>query len=103
MIGYSEEELIGKSMFTFSDPEWNKISFKKFSDRANGKSERYKFQLRHKNGSGIWCLISANPIFEEGEFIGTVTVITDFSEYMKAELAKDERIQELEKLLAQYG
>ena len=103
MIGYSEEELIGKSMFTFSDPEWNKISFKKFSDRANGKSERYKFQLRHKNGSGIWCLISANPIFEEGEFIGTVTVITDFSEYMKADLAKDERIQELERLLAQYG
>jgi large subunit ribosomal protein L3 len=42
-------------------------------------------------------------IFEEGEFIGTVTVITDFSEYMKADLAKDERIQELEKLLAQYG
>jgi len=103
LIGYSEEELIGKSMFTFSDPEWNKVSFKKFSDRANGKSERYKFQLRNKNGSGIWCLISTNPIFEEGEFIGTVTVITDFSEYMKAELAKDERIQELEKLLAQYG
>ncbi len=40
---------------------------------------------------------------EEGEFIGTVTVITDFSEYMKADLAKDERIQELEKLLAKYG
>ena len=99
MLGYSEEELIGKSMFTFSDPEWNKVAFEKFSERTYGKSERYKFQLRKKDGSRIWCLVSANPIVEDHQFIGTVTVITDFTEYMKTDIAKDKRIEELEKQL----
>ena len=103
MLGYSEEELIGKSMFSFSDVEWNKISFNKFSDRKNGKSERYRLQLRKKDGSGIWCLISANPIFEHDEFIGTITVITDFTDYMEVEIAKDKRIEELERLLEIKG
>lgn len=100
MLGYTEDELIGKSMFNFSDAEWDKVSFKKFSDRKQGKPERYKLQLRKKDGSGIWCLISANPVFEDNQFIGTVTVITDFTVYMDADLAKDKRIEELERLLA---
>ena len=103
MLGYSEEELLGKSMFSFSDAEWNKVSFGKFSDRKNGASERYKLQLRKKDGSGLWCLVSANPIFEDGQFIGTVAVIVDFSQNMESEIAKDRRIEELEHLLADKG
>ena len=86
-------------MFTFSDPEWNKVGFEKFSVRTYGKSERNTFQLRKKDGSGIWCLVSANPIVYDHQFIGTVTVITDFTEYMKTDIAKDKRIEELEKQL----
>jgi PAS domain S-box-containing protein len=100
MLGYSEEELVGKSMFTFSDPERKKVALEKFFERTYGKSERYKLQLRKKDGSGIWCLVSANPIVENHQFIGTVTVITDFTEYLKADIAKDKRIEELEKQLA---
>ena len=100
MLGYSENELVGKSMFSFTDAEWNSVSFKKFSDRKNGRSESYKMQLRKKDGSGIWCLILANPIFEHGQFLGTVTVITDFSEHQDAISAKDKRIEELEALLS---
>ena len=103
MLGYTEEELIGKSMFSFSDAEWNKLSFGKFSDRKNGASERYKLQLRKKDGSGLWCLVSANPVFEDGQFIGTVAVLIDFSEQMASEAAKDKRIEELERILANVG
>lgn len=100
MLGYAEEELIGKSMFSFWDAEWNKASFGKFSDRKNGASERYKLQLRKKDGSGLWCLVSANPVFEDGQFIGTVAVLIDFSEQIEIEAVKDKRIKELERLLA---
>ena len=90
-------------MFSFSDAEWNKLSFGKFSDRKNGASERYKLQLRKKDGSGLWCLVSANPVFEDGQFIGTVAVLIDFSEQMASEAAKDKRIEELERILANVG
>lgn len=103
MLGYNENELLGKSMFSFTDAEWNRVSFKKFSDRKIGRSESYKMQLRKKDGTGIWCLILANPIFEHGQFLGTVTVITDFSEHHDAMSAKDKRIRELEALLSLRG
>ena len=100
MLDYTADELVGKSMFSFTDAEWNSVAFKKFSERKNGRSERYKMQLRRKDGSAIWCLILANPIFEHGQFLGTVTVITDFSEYQEALSAKDKRIEELEAILS---
>ena len=100
MLDYTADELVGKSMFSFTDAEWNSVAFKKFSERKNGRSERYKMQLRRKDGSRIWCLILANPIFEHGQFLGTVTVITDFSEYQEALSAKDKRIEELEAILS---
>lgn len=100
MLDYTADELVGKSMFSFTDAEWNSVAFKKFSERKNGRSERYKMQLRRKDGSRIWCLILANPIFEHGQFLGTVAVITDFSEYQEALSAKDKRIEELEAILS---
>ena len=100
MIGYSEDELIGASMFSYSDDEWRAIAFKKFNDRTHGKSERHKFLIRRKDGYRFWALISANPQFENGEFIGTVAVISDFTKHMEELNIKDKRIDELEKLLS---
>ena len=96
ILGYSEEEMLGNSLYSCMDDKWRKIAINKFSERSDGKSERHEFMFRHKDGSEIWCLVGANPIIENGEFIGAVAVLTDFTDRKKLEQKKLQKIQELE-------
>jgi len=86
MLGYSEEEIVGKhwSMIVPREEiERIRVELKK---RPLGLSSTYESVLRMKGGEKIPVIVSANPIIdEEGEFQGILSVFTDITEQKRSE------------------
>lgn len=58
-------------------------------------------QLRRKDGSTVWAIVSANPLFDEaGKPIGALAMITDISERKRMESERETLIGELQDALA---
>ncbi|MBI5231877.1 MAG: PAS domain S-box protein, partial [Coriobacteriales bacterium] len=61
-------------------------------NRRQGKSEYYERGLRHKDGSTVWTLVSATPVFDdEGRFAGSFGMFTDITEHKRAEAELHEK------------
>jgi PAS domain S-box-containing protein len=80
MLGYSQEEMIGKFAWGFADEEGKAILKLNMEKRLQGISEIYEFKLMCKDGSPLWVLISAKPFFnKEGKFTGSLGMFTDIT------------------------
>jgi PAS domain S-box-containing protein len=72
----------------FSDHEYHA------SVRRKGARDRYERRYLRKDGSWLWTLVSATPVFNNDEFVGSFAMVTDISERKIAEeaLQKSERL-----------
>ncbi len=96
ILGYSVDEMIGKSMYYFIDQEGKKIAEENFSKRKDGISEQHEFRFKRKDGSDVWTLLSTNPVTNEnGEFIGALAMVSDISERIKTETELEEATAQL--------
>ena len=88
MLGYSVEEILDRSVFEFMDEGVRSEAKRKFERCKQGIKEQFDFCYRRKDGSGLWTIVSTNPIFgETGEFQGAIAMITDMSARVLAEEA----------------
>jgi PAS domain S-box-containing protein len=86
MLGYATEELIGKSLTDYMNIEEQIIALDKFENLRQGNKERYDAKFRRKDGTDLWVIVSGNPIYDEnGNFTGTLNIITDVTERKKLE------------------
>jgi len=96
LLGYTEEEMIGEPIFSFIDRERWPVAERNLQQRELGIEDRQEVQLVRKDGSRVWVLGSANPIFDRnGEYAGALAIIGDLT------LQKDRELQlraELEEL-----
>jgi PAS domain S-box-containing protein len=94
MLGYPPDELRGRLITDFiheddfSDHEYHA------SGRCKGAGERYERRYLRNDGSWLWTLVSATPVFNKEEFVGSFAMVTDISERKSAEeaLRKSERL-----------
>ncbi|BAY37908.1 diguanylate cyclase/phosphodiesterase with PAS/PAC sensor(s) [Nostoc sp. NIES-2111] len=81
MLGYTVEEMVGKTLFSFMDAEGIKISQKNLSRRRQGIHEKHNFKFRRKDGSDLWVVISCAPLLDEqGNYVGALGMVTDISD-----------------------
>ncbi len=92
MVGYSENELVGKNAkFLFLPDEYDKIISGQQLERLKGNSSSYELQLRKKDGSLMWTIISGVPILgDNGQVVGSMGIFYDINE-------RKDLINELEK------
>ncbi|MEO5930249.1 MAG: PAS domain S-box protein [Candidatus Kapaibacterium sp.] len=97
MLGYPVAEIIGCSIYDFIDPEWQAIGREHYAKRLTGVQEQYDFQFIRHDGSHLWVIISAGPIYDsKGALTGSLAMITDITERKNAEDALREAHDELE-------
>lgn len=98
MLGYSSEEILGKSIFNFFDKDLQTIGISKLDnfDFNNRLGFENDFKFCHKNGSTIWGLLTATPLFKaSGEYEGLLIMITDISKRKQAEFSLQKLNQNL--------
>ncbi len=88
MLGYTVEEMLGRSLFEFMDEDSRQIVQNYLERRLQGIQERYDFKFRRQDGSALWAIVSATPILDaKGQFVGVLRMITDISERKRTEEA----------------
>jgi len=88
MLGYSVDEMLGRSLLDFMDEGGKAIALQKMERRRQGMYEQHDFKFQHKDGHDIWTIISTNPILDDaGQYIGALGMITDISDRKHIELS----------------
>lgn len=93
LLGYTNEELVGKSLFSILTPESVEIVKRGYAQRQslmvekkNWGSSVYTVEAIHKDGHHMWAEVMVNPIFDESNhFAGYNGVTRDVSERHKNE------------------
>ncbi len=86
MLGYTQEEMLGKSIFDFMFEEDIPDVKERLQKRAQGIDEVYESRRKKKDGSELWAIVSAKSITDEkGQFVGSFALYTDITERKKAE------------------
>lgn len=88
MLGYAEEELLGRALYDFLSEAIRPEAETYFRRRQQGISERHDFRFRRKDGSELWAIVSTSPLVDDdGRFTGALGLITDITERKEAEEA----------------
>jgi PAS domain S-box-containing protein len=104
MLGYSQEVMTGCSIAEFFDMENRRIIDEQLARRRRGEEQTYTITWRRKDGGDLHTLVAPAGVFNEArEFQGSIAVVTDISEQVKASQLLDqlvaERTHELQTLL----
>lgn len=87
MLGYSQNELIGKQGYKFLIADEDRdILLEKNKARRRNVSDHYEIRMVKKNGELLWVSVIGTPVTNaEGEVIGSVGIISDIHSTKKSE------------------
>ena len=88
MLGYSQEELIGRSTFEIVTKEDMELQKYQFERRRLGITEQFDLAWTRKDGSRLYTTVHASPITDEaGNLVRVVRFVSDITERKEAEEA----------------
>jgi len=86
ILGYSREEIIGKSPFDFVDDENRKVFKSQMAQIEDTTHRTYEVVLKNKSGEDVYTHFSATTILDEsGAVEGAFAFITDITPRKRAE------------------
>jgi PAS domain S-box-containing protein len=87
MTGYSGNELVGKSAIEeLAVPSSEATALEQIAARNRGVSGVYEIEIRKKNGSTIWVMVSGAPFYnEKGEVLGSIGIHYNITERKRLE------------------
>jgi PAS domain S-box-containing protein len=85
MLGYNQEEVVGKTPFDFVHPDDLIILEEARNRRKVGENSVYEIGLQGKDGRVVPVLITGTPRQQEGRPVGSIAVITDLTERKQLE------------------
>lgn len=86
ILEYTQKEMIGKEVYSFMDEEGQQIAANLMKKKKEGHSGQRHFKYISKSGKEIWANVAANPfISETGDYKGGMAMVTDITEFKKAQ------------------
>ena len=79
MLGYTAEELKGKTYQELVSPDLHPKIKKELEKRRRGMASRYEIEVLDSKGRRIPVLVAASPILTNGEMTGILTAFTDIT------------------------
>jgi PAS domain S-box-containing protein len=87
MLGYSVDEMTGRSLFDFMDEQGRTQCEQNLQRRRSGIAEQHEFEFITKQGRRIHCTLEASPLFDRnGNYQGAVAGVIDVTERRRAEI-----------------
>lgn len=100
ILGYTQDEMIGRMAWDFVDEEDKPIIKKNLEERRQGIDKNYEFKFIRKDGSPFWTIVSGKALFgNSGKFIGNMVMLTDITERKEAEVKLKNTLDNLEYLV----
>jgi PAS domain S-box-containing protein len=101
LLGYGDADLVGRDWLDFVFPQDSEQARARLESNWRGRSERFDFRFRHKDGSDVWVVACTCPNSSKVEDItGVIGIFTDAAEQNKAQQALREWEQRLQLALA---
>lgn len=67
MLGYTELEMFGRSLFDFMDEQAKELAIDNMERRKQGIAERHEFRLKSKDGKDVWTYMSTSAFMDESD------------------------------------
>jgi len=99
LLGYTHEELIGQHWTAIVPERQVEKVQRELTKRPQGIESRYETALLSKERQVIPAIVSAQPLLEEGRFVGVLSAFTDIREQVRREREIEERQVYLEGVL----
>ena len=86
MLGYTEAEMRGKSLFMFMDEKWHQQVEGNVERRRQCIPEQHDFKFQRKDGTALWAILNTRPFFDKtGQYTGAFAMLTDITERKQME------------------
>ena len=86
MLGYTESEMVGKSLFEFVERNTSQKAKKCFEQPKRGFNGKFEYTFPRKDGTHIDTSIAASTITDDqGQPIGTLALVADITERKQME------------------
>ena len=97
MLGYSREEILGRQIVEFVHEDYKNFMEDQMARRQRGEARSYEIDWRAKDGQRVYTLISPKGFYDaNGQFTGSLGVLTDITDRKQAEEALQKAHAELE-------
>ena len=86
LLGHSHGELTGRPIFEFAEPAARSEVQRLVAPAAGEPRAPRDVRFRRRDGGELWGTVATNPIVgRDGEFVGTVAMVSDITERKRAE------------------
>lgn len=86
MLGYSELEMFGRSIFDFMDEQLKPQALDNFQRRKQGIGEQHEFKFKSKDGKDIWTDMSTSPVMDsQGNLLSCCALVYNITARKEAE------------------
>jgi len=99
LLGYRPEEMVGRSLADFIDEEARQLAHRDLERKGAAPVGNAKdFRFLRKDGTPVWTSLTSTPLFDdEGQYTGSLAMVTDITQRRAAE----EQIRQLNAQLEQ--
>jgi PAS domain S-box-containing protein len=85
ILGYTAEEMRGRSLFAFMDEHGVALAQANIERRRQGIREQHDFEFIRKDGKRVYTSLETTPLTDEtGAYIGALAVVADITERKQA-------------------
>ncbi|MFH0966495.1 MAG: PAS domain S-box protein [Methanobacteriota archaeon] len=86
LLGYTIEEMHGRSLFSFMDEQGRMVAKQNIERRKSGIIEQYTFEFIKKDHSRIYTSLETAPLTDDtGTYIGAIAAVMDITERKRAQ------------------
>jgi PAS domain S-box-containing protein len=86
LLGYTSGELRGRPVTDFLEPDQQRQFEDRRQRRAQGVAEQVEMRFRRSDGSQLWGLVSASPVYDvAGKYCGSLGLVSDITERRRSE------------------
>jgi two-component system NtrC family sensor kinase len=84
MLGYKNDEMLGKPLFSFIDERGVKLATQFLARRKEGIKEEHDFEFMRKDGGRVYFSLETSPITDkDGNYIGAIVGVQDITGRIK--------------------